>query len=172
MVKGSWFSDVRTASGRSAATTPGISIPIGAGGHMGDTYEVTTPEGKKVQLPLIDRGPAAWTHRGLDVSRAALPQMGYTEKNFPTDAYFGLRRMDDADRSAMDRGSLDRSVINQHHTVHGTGKISVDVRAPEGTKVGAQGGGIFKSTEVSRQTQMHPADKGPATFAERFAGGH
>jgi hypothetical protein len=41
--------------------------------------------------------------------------------------------------------------------VEGTGKLSVHVNAPRGTKVGAEGRGIFKKTEVTRQTQMEPA---------------
>jgi uncharacterized protein (TIGR02594 family) len=43
--------------------------------------------------------------------------------------------------------------------VNGTGKITVDVNAPKGTKVGAEGGGLFKDTEINRQTQMEPARK-------------
>jgi hypothetical protein len=52
-------------------------------------------------------------------------------------------------RAAIDNGMAQR--------VEGTGKLSVHVNAPKGTKVGAEGGGIFKKTEVTRQTQMEPA---------------
>jgi len=45
------------------------------------------------------------------------------------------------------------------HKVTGDGKIKVEVNAPKGTKVGAEGGGLFKSTEINRQTQMEPARK-------------
>ena len=41
--------------------------------------------------------------------------------------------------------------------VEGSGKISVDVNAPKGTRVGAQGKGLFKDVEINRQTQMEPA---------------
>jgi lysozyme len=41
--------------------------------------------------------------------------------------------------------------------VEGTGKLSVNVNAPKGTSVNAEGGGLFKKTEVTRQTQMEPA---------------
>jgi hypothetical protein len=47
--------------------------------------------------------------------------------------------------------------------VEGTGKITVDVNAPKGTRVSAEGGGLFKQTEISRQTQMQPAQAGPET---------
>jgi hypothetical protein len=58
---------------------------------------------------------------------------------------------------------MDRSLS---HTVTGTGKISVDVNAPKGTNVKASGGGLFKKTEVKRQTQMDTAAKRaePATM--------
>jgi hypothetical protein len=65
--------------------------------------------------------------------------------------------------SQSDRGAMDRSM---QHNVTGTGKISVDVNAPKGTNVRAQGGGLFKQTEVRRQTQMDRAPKRgePATM--------
>jgi hypothetical protein len=63
----------------------------------------------------------------------------------------------------MDRGAMDRAL---QHKVTGTGKISVDVNAPKGTNVRASGGGLFKKTEVKRQTQMDTAAKRaePATM--------
>jgi hypothetical protein len=45
--------------------------------------------------------------------------------------------------------------------VNATGKLAVDVNAPAGTKVRAEGDGLFKKTEVNRQTQMQPAADGP-----------
>jgi hypothetical protein len=50
--------------------------------------------------------------------------------------------------------------------VNGSGKISVEVKAPAGTKAGAEGEGLFKKTEVTRQVQMEPASGGPAVNAE------
>ena len=44
--------------------------------------------------------------------------------------------------------------------VNGTGSISVDVRAPQGTNVKADSGGLFRKTEISRQVQMEPAEFG------------
>jgi hypothetical protein len=60
----------------------------------------------------------------------------------------------------LDAERLDRAAT-QRVDVNGTGKISVDVKAPNGTKVAATGGGLFKKTEVARQTQMQPAQEGP-----------
>jgi hypothetical protein len=56
-----------------------------------------------------------------------------------------------------------RSVLNRNQSmkVEGSGKISVDVNAPKGTRVGAQGRGLFKDVEINRQTQMEPAKRGP-----------
>ena len=50
--------------------------------------------------------------------------------------------------------------------VEGSGKLSVDVNAPKGTRVGAQGKGLFKTVEINRQTQMEPAKRGPADSGE------
>jgi hypothetical protein len=50
--------------------------------------------------------------------------------------------------------------------VNGSGKISVDVKGlTSGSKVSASGEGLFKKTEVSRQTQMEPAKSGPSVAA-------
>ena len=49
---------------------------------------------------------------------------------------------------------------NQGMKVEGSGKLSVDVKAPKGTSVGAQGKGLFKTVEINRQTQMEPAKRG------------
>jgi uncharacterized protein (TIGR02594 family) len=60
-----------------------------------------------------------------------------------------------------DRQQLDRSQVASTK-IEGTGKLSVDVKAPKGTTVEAEGGGLFKQTEINRQTQMEPARRGPA----------
>jgi hypothetical protein len=49
--------------------------------------------------------------------------------------------------------------------VNGSGKISVEVKAPAGTKAGANGDGLFKKTEITRQVQMEPAASGPPAIA-------
>jgi GH24 family phage-related lysozyme (muramidase) len=58
------------------------------------------------------------------------------------------------EQARHDRAALDNQMAQK---VEGTGKLSVHVNAPRGTKVGAEGGGLFKKTEVTRQTQMEPA---------------
>jgi len=69
---------------------------------------------------------------------------------------FGIEQ---ADRSYMD--AMMKREINAR--VEGTGKIQVDVNAPPGTRVDAQGGGLFKEVEMNRQMQMAPAASGPPT---------
>ena len=61
-----------------------------------------------------------------------------------------------------------RSILNRNQSmkVEGSGKLSVDVNAPKGTRVGAQGKGLFKTVEINRQTQMEPAKRGPADAGE------
>lgn len=91
-VRGSYFDDRNTATGLSAATTPGIALPSREG--LGKMHEVTGPGGQKVMLPQIDVGPAKWTGRGIDISKAAMEKFGYHSGNFPTDANFSYRRAD------------------------------------------------------------------------------
>lgn len=85
-VKGSWFDDKSTATGLSAASMPGIALPSREG--LGKLYEVTGPNGQKALLRQIDIGPHERTGRGVDISKPALEKLGYTTKNFPTDADF------------------------------------------------------------------------------------
>lgn len=61
---------------------------------------------------------------------------------------------------ASERNAVDQ-VATMNHRVEGTGKISVDVNAPPNVHVRALGGGLFKRTEINRQTQMEPARQGP-----------
>ncbi|MBR0940978.1 CHAP domain-containing protein [Bradyrhizobium liaoningense] len=69
-----------------------------------------------------------------------------------------------ADSARFAREQLDRKMAAANK-VEGSGKISVDVNAPKGTKVDAQGGGIFKDVEINRQTQMERARSGPETIS-------
>lgn len=74
---------------------------------------------------------------------------------------FSFRRAP-ADRGELDWAEVDRSMGREITSrVEGSGKIDVDVRAPQGTKVSARGGGIFKRTSINRQAQMQPAQEGP-----------
>jgi uncharacterized protein (TIGR02594 family) len=59
-----------------------------------------------------------------------------------------------------DGSALDRH--EQTHRVEGTGRLDVHVNAPAGTHVRARGGGLFKQTRLTRQTQMPLMEAGPA----------
>lgn len=68
--------------------------------------------------------------------------------------------------AALNRRELDQQMARETtQKVEGTGKLTVDVNAPAGTKVAAEGGGLFKQTQVNRQTQMARAAEGPAAEA-------
>jgi len=85
----------------------------------------------------------------------------------------GGRAMDQAAaaQSMLDARALDRAAAGaQRVEVNGSGKISVDVRAPAGTAVSAQAGGLFKRTEIVRQTQMLPAEAAPPAATGTNAG--
>lgn len=88
--KVSWFggpndsmSGPTTASGL-PVTQPGIAI------YNSETlrgyWVVRFPNGRTAVLQQTDFGPAPWTGRVVDVLSSALPALGYTEGNFPTDA--------------------------------------------------------------------------------------
>lgn len=77
--------------------------------------------------------------------------------------------MDEHGASSFDLGGARRRLdAASGAKISATGKLTVDVNAPKGTHVGAEGGGLFKNVEINRQTQMDPADRGPASFDERF----
>jgi uncharacterized protein (TIGR02594 family) len=70
--------------------------------------------------------------------------------------------------SGEGRAGLDRDMGREITSrVHGTGKLSVDVKAPAGTKVDASGQGLFSKVEMDRQTQMEPARSGPPVSTPR-----
>jgi hypothetical protein len=81
---------------------------------------------------------------------------GFTKRGEPIYSRGGAEQAESA------RKGLAATQTNEHK-VNGTGKITVDVNAPKGTKVGAEGGGLFKDTEINRQTQMEPAKKSTGT---------
>ena len=105
MPLGSWYSqlppfgwfDPQDKPNSNALGVPdsqqGIALPTRAG--LGKWFNVTPP-GSDRPFPLqqTDTGPAPYTGRGVDVSAAAANQMGFTPKNFPTDANFKVEPID------------------------------------------------------------------------------
>ncbi|WP_375791178.1 hypothetical protein ACE102_07450 [Bradyrhizobium sp. vgs-9] len=147
-VKGSWFGSGpgwndpseptwrKTASGK-PLSVPGIALPSREG--LGKMYEVTTPDGRKFMLPQTDIGPAARTGRGIDINSAAATQMGYTSKDFPTDAPFSYRRIDE----------------NLGGKVEPKGSVNIKLWTEgSGVKYDANSDGFFQSTSVQRYKQM------------------
>ena len=110
MPRGSWYSqlppfgwfDPQDRPGSAAYQVGGRSIPdsqqgiaLPTRGGLGKWYNVTPP-GSDRPFPLqqTDIGPAPYTGRGIDISAAGAHQMGYTPKNFPTDANFKAEPID------------------------------------------------------------------------------
>jgi hypothetical protein len=61
-------------------------------------------------------------------------------------------------RASLDRGALDGG----SEVVHtGKGSLYVKVDAPAGTSVNAKGEGLFKTTQIDRQTQMERGESSP-----------
>ena len=96
-----WF-DREDRPGSAAYQVGGRSIPdsqqgiaLPTRGGLGKWYNVTPP-GSDRPFPMqqTDIGPAPYTGRGIDISAAGAHQMGYTPKNFPTDANFKAEPID------------------------------------------------------------------------------
>ena len=110
MPLGSWYSqlpafgwfDPEDRPGSAAYQVRGRSIPdsqqgiaLPTRGGLGKWYNVTPPgSDKPFPLQQTDIGPAKWTGRGVDISAAGAHQMGYSPKNFPTDANFKVEPID------------------------------------------------------------------------------
>lgn len=109
--KGSWYSqlpafgwfDAQDRPGSAAYQVGGRSIPDSQQGialpsrsGLGKWFNVTPPGGN-LPFPMqqTDVGPAPWTGRGVDISAAAAHHMGYTPKNFPTDAAWKIEPRDE-----------------------------------------------------------------------------
>jgi hypothetical protein len=108
-------------------------VPTGALGSHVAIVKGVTPDGRVIleggnQGPLISRPQGAG---------------GYSYRR-PTE------EMETA-RAQIDGAS------QQVHKVEATGKLTADITAPPGTKVGVERGGIFKRLEVNRKTQMSRA---------------
>lgn len=99
----SWFSDGITASGLSAGSVAGVAInPVPgtdawnspltdswmAAARSGDPVIVLVKAvGRKIRVPIIDKGPAAWVARGIDFSGPMVDAMGLSRSAFPTDSW-------------------------------------------------------------------------------------
>lgn len=86
----SWFggphdpsSGPTTADGK-PVSDPGIAVYDTA--TLNGYWWVRFPNGRSAVFQQTDVGPAPWTGRVLDVLYSALPDVGYTEADFPTGA--------------------------------------------------------------------------------------
>ena len=91
----SWFggpddhtSGPTTANG-DPVSDPGI--PVYDTATLNGYWWVRFPNGRAAVLQQTDIGPAPWTGRVLDVLYSALPYLGYTEQDFPTDSQIAAR---------------------------------------------------------------------------------
>jgi hypothetical protein len=85
-------------------THPGIAVYNTA--TKGGWWWVRFPNGRAAILQQTDVGPAPWTHRVVDVLYSALPAIGYTEGNFPTNAEVTAHYLGKSDRWAQAPGAI------------------------------------------------------------------
>ena len=96
--KVSWFTGQTMASGLNAASTAGIALNLNPGTDTGwnnPTIDKWLRQRKRFRvniaghsavLPLVDKGPAGFTGRAIDVTAPGVRALGFTTANFPTDA--------------------------------------------------------------------------------------
>lgn len=93
LIKGrvSWFGDTGNAmaGGGQPSRVPGIALYNRA--TLGNLYKVVIA-GHIARLRQVDVGPAPSTGRKIDVTQAGLRSLGFTTRNFPTDA-MGVARL-------------------------------------------------------------------------------
>jgi hypothetical protein len=97
---------------------------------------------------------------------------GQNEKQETAETFsnrFGVWPSMGAEKIDQSASKLD-AAANTNVNISGAGRIKVDVNAPPGTSVDANGEGFFKSTEITRLTQMLPADMGPLPMTGVGAG--
>jgi uncharacterized protein (TIGR02594 family) len=135
-------------------TDPGGSFGIFQYAHSqvpgGNAYDVDA----SVKAFIRDAEKSAVDRRGL--RGGILGQRFSTIGRHPER---GAEYLSQAARIA-EGSALDRSETT--HRVEGTGRLDVHVNAPAGTHVRARGGGLFKQTRLTRQTQMPLMEAGPA----------
>src|SRR6476469_4773513 len=146
MPLGSWYSQLPFAGfidredrpGSNALGVPdsqqGIALPTRRG--LGKWFLVTPP-GQSQPFPLqqTDTGPAPWTGRGIDISAAGAHQMGYTPKNFPTDASF---KVEPIDLTGLGVAAGYGGGIPGDNTAIASGPSDTGRREPQGPKMPAQ----------------------------------
>jgi hypothetical protein len=86
-----------TASGK-PVTIPGIAVYDTA--TLDGYWWVSFPNGHAVVFQQTDVGPAPWTGRVLDVLYSALPYIGYTEQDFPTDGQITAKYLGNTSQAA------------------------------------------------------------------------
>jgi hypothetical protein len=144
------------------------------------------PESKYRQSPILGAGHPFLTNQnivGMEViakddkdvtpaQRAAATK--FIGQNYPNTPVFGHGEVNPGHKEADEgmgitsairgeRSALNRAAIDKQNgsTINSTGKLSVDVKAPAGTKVDYAGDNLLKSTQMQRQTQMMPTAIGP-----------
>jgi len=137
-----------------------INIAVKQGARIGDTGSHVTGV-----VPIVEDGKIVG-YRGIGVNQGKQGVEGVgpygrdVATSIPLKLGTGRGQYQIRHQIVEDRQQLDAAQAAATK-VEGTGKITVDVNAPKGTNVGAEGGGLFKKTEINRQTQMEPAARGP-----------
>jgi hypothetical protein len=129
-------------------TPGGLQIVVGKDGRA-----QITARGAKVSLPDKSNVPAASTN---DNAKATPGR----EEPFPNTSQ--------PDRAALDRAAVDRQ--NGSGSIHSTGSLNVDVKAPPGTTVGYKGQNLLRESRMQRQTQMPQTQRGPQAMPDYARG--
>jgi cell wall-associated NlpC family hydrolase len=152
----SWFGGPDDPS---AGGTPASGIPISHPGiavynthTLGGYWLVKMPNGRQAVLQQTDLGPAPWTGRKIDFTYSALPELGYTEQNFPTDAlahatYLGKSLPSHAGAGVLPVGAQGGQAPSSPDASQGGGGAARAVPAAGGAGVGGAGSGLLPDSQ-------------------------
>lgn len=161
---------------RSTSRTPGVggeAAPIG--GAPNPNANIPLPRRDPRTGKLIPRTPGVGGE-AAPFGGAAPPKLSREEQISRTrarldelDAEEDRKRGQDtiSERTRAMRGDTAADILDGGRPIRvdGNGKIDVNVKAPDGTNVKAEGGGLFKKTSIARETQMSKAESGPTHSA-------
>ncbi|UPT99210.1 hypothetical protein J4G48_0014660 [Bradyrhizobium barranii subsp. apii] len=146
----------KTASGVSNEL-PGIALPSRSG--LGKMHEIVGPDGKTYQFRQTDIGPAKSTGRGIDFTSSAAAAMGYNRKNFPTDAQFSYRRIDEATDTSRTAGTKAEGSVN----------VAIESNGTAAKATAKSNGDLWQKTTIENYKQMQPTSSPAGRIAEGHA---
>jgi uncharacterized protein (TIGR02594 family) len=175
------------ARGRRAGETGGhVGMATGRVNKDGKIEMISGNEADQVNIKWIDPRKVVARRAVIDPNQRVVPQVASppTVPQLPSGVYPGIPmapgQTGDRPRGGGEwSGKIDDALMGRLNdslaadtgtqTVEGSAKLTVDVKAPRGTRIGVESGGMFKETTVNRSTQMdhsYNTAESPSTFTQ------